>query len=217
MIITVGGIKGGTGKTTIATSLAILFANTGKDVLLVDADQQGTATEIANQRESTLGDPGFTSVQLTGMKVRTDVEKMKSKFEVIIIDAGGRDTASQRAALTVSDMFLVPLAPRSLDFWTVNEVVKLIEEMKPANPELLCFTILNKADSQGKDNDEAREFLQEVSEYLTHLDAPLYNRKAYANAAGTGLAVTEYKPVDKKAIAEMSVLFDTIQQHLVLK
>ena len=38
MIYTLGGIKGGTGKTTIATNLAIMLSRAGRDVLLVDAD-----------------------------------------------------------------------------------------------------------------------------------------------------------------------------------
>jgi chromosome partitioning protein len=45
MIYTIGGIKGGCGKTTIATNLTILMAAEGRDVLLVDADDQETVTD----------------------------------------------------------------------------------------------------------------------------------------------------------------------------
>ena len=40
MIILIGGEKGGTGKTTLATNLATMHALNGKDVLLVDTDKQ---------------------------------------------------------------------------------------------------------------------------------------------------------------------------------
>ena len=44
MIILIGGEKGGTGKTTIATNLASIFKHNGRDVLLVDTDKQGSAS-----------------------------------------------------------------------------------------------------------------------------------------------------------------------------
>lgn len=90
MIITVGGIKGGTGKTTIAVNLGIALALASKDVLLVDADDQGTATDFAalrNQQGETL--VSYTSIQLAGKAVREQVLKLKDKFNWIIIDTGG--------------------------------------------------------------------------------------------------------------------------------
>ena len=38
MIVLIGGEKGGTGKSTIATNLAAYLANRSDDVVLLDAD-----------------------------------------------------------------------------------------------------------------------------------------------------------------------------------
>src|SRR5688572_9284977 len=51
VIITVGGSKGGTGKSTIACHLAVLRATSGKKVLLVDADEQQSAKLFSTQRK----------------------------------------------------------------------------------------------------------------------------------------------------------------------
>ena len=74
MIYTVGGIKGGSGKTTVATNLAVLLNHAGRDVLLVDADDQESATDFTTWRSETLlGNVGYTAVQLSGVNVRREV------------------------------------------------------------------------------------------------------------------------------------------------
>jgi len=46
MIIVISGIKGGSSGTTVATNLAVMRSSYGKDVLLVDADDQETSTDF---------------------------------------------------------------------------------------------------------------------------------------------------------------------------
>lgn len=209
MIFTIGGIKGGSGKTTLAVSLTILLARAGGDVLLVDADNQGTASDFSTWRAETLGNTGYTSVKLSGVAVRNEVLKLKAKYDHIVIDAGGRDTSSQRAAMVVSDVFLVPFAPKSFDMWTLEQVVQLIKEMEIANPNLQSYAILNKVDYNMKDIKEAKDYIEE-SEKFRVLENTLNERKAFANAAAEGLIVMEHKPKNKKAINELQSLFDEI-------
>lgn len=209
MIFTIGGIKGGSGKTTIAVSLTVLLARAGDDVLLVDADNQGTASDFSTWRTETLGNTGYTSIKLSGLAVRNEVLKMKSKYDHIVIDAGGRDTASQRAAMAVSDVFLVPFAPKSFDMWTLEQVEQLVNEMEIANPNLQAYAILNKVDYNKKDIEEGRKYIEE-SEVLKVLQNTLNERKAFANAAAEGLVVMEHKPKNNKAINELQSLFDEI-------
>ena len=212
MIYVVGGIKGGSGKTTVATNLAVALALEGRDVLLVDADEQETATDFSAWRNERLdGNTGYTSVQLTGQAARQELQRLAGKFQHVVIDTGGRDTTSQRAALTVADLYLVPFNPRSFDVWTLEKVTRLIQEIQTVNPKLKCFAFLNRADSRGSDNQDAAEALSDT-EALTYLDAPLGNRKAYSNAAAQGLGVLELHPEDAKASQEFRSLFDAIRQ-----
>ncbi len=210
MIVVVGGIKGGSGKTTVATNLAVMRAAEGHDVLLVDADDQETASDFTVLRNERRADaPSYTSIKLTGPAVRTETLRLREKYEDVIIDTGGRNTTSQRAALTVADMLLVPFVPRSFDVWTLEKVATLVTEMRAANPSLCAHAFLNRTDPRGQDNDEAAEVLKDT-EALTFLDALLGTRKAFGNAAAQGLAVTELKPQDPKAIEEMMTLFQYV-------
>ena len=207
MIIVIGGIKGGSGKTTVATNLAVMRAAQGGDVLLVDADDQETASDFTILRNENLEDgAGYTSIKLTGQAVRTETLHLADKYADIFIDTGGRDTSSQRAALTVADILLVPFVPRSFDVWTLEKVAGLVEEIRIVNPDLKAYVFINRADPSGHDNDEAADLLRET-EGLQFLDAPIGTRKAFGNAAAKGLAVTELRPIDPKAVNEIQILF----------
>jgi len=220
MILVSGGIKGGSGKTTVATNLTIMRALVGRDVLLVDADDQETATDftvLRNERKE--GGAGYTNIKLSGASVRTEVQRLKEKYDDIIIDTGGRDTASQRAALTIADVVLVPFVPRSFDIWTIEKIADLILEIRSVNPELIAYTFINRADPhpKGHDNSDAADVLREV-EGLSYLDVTLVNRKAFGDAAGAGLAVTELSPSNTKAAEEMEQLYKAIfKSNMIIK
>lgn len=209
MILVSGGTKGGCGKTTLATNLAIMRAQSGREVLLVDADDQETATDFTIVRTERLGSSGYTSIKLTGPAVRSETMKLAKKYDDVVIDVGGRDTTSQRAALSIAHVLLVPFVPRSFDVWTLEKVAELVKEIKTINPELRALTFINRADPAGNDNEEAAEVLQDTEE-LIYINAPLGARKAFGKAAAQGLAVTELKPQDDKAVAELETLFQIV-------
>ena len=209
MILVCGGIKGGVGKTTLATSMVVMRSATGRDVLLVDADDQATATDFTALRNETLaekGGAGYTSIQLHGAAVRSEVIKLVPKYDDIVIDVGGRDTAGQRAALLVADIYVVPFLPGSFDVWTLDSVGTLVEEAQAFNDKLRAVCTINRADAKGSDNQDAAEIAGEIPG-LIYINAPLGNRKAFRTAASQGLAVTELKPQDPKAVSELNELF----------
>lgn len=209
MIATVGNVKGGVGKTTLALNLAIALAHRGQDVLLVDGDEQRTALLFTDLRTDLLGQPGYTAVSLQGAALRSQVRQLAPKYDDIVIDVGGRDTGSLRAALTITEVLLIPVQPRSFDVWAVDQVAELVAEAREINGALRAYVVLNAGDAQGRDNEDALSALREV-DGIEVLDVVIGRRKAFPNAAAAGRAVTEYTPKDAKAIEELSRLVDVL-------
>ena len=216
MIYTVGGTKGGTGKSTIATHIAALFAADG-DVLLVDTDETGTSTDFSALRAETSA-AQYTCIQLSDKRVRTEVLRMKDKYPTIVIDCGARDTIAQRAALSITDVYIVPFAPRSYDIWTLEQVCDLIDEAQVFNEQLQAFSLINKADPRGNDNQDAYALLSERSETMKVLGGPIIYRKSFNAAADQGLIVHEYQKAsgeyrDCKAVGEIDSIVRQIDLH----
>ncbi len=210
MILVCGGIKGGVGKTTVATNLAVMRSLSGKDVLLVDADAQGTASGFSAVRDEAMpNSSGLTTIRLVGKAVKTDVERLGKKHDDVIIDVGGQDTIAQRAAMLIADVYIAPFKPSSFDLWAIEDTDSLVADAKGFNENLRAICILNMADSSGKDNLEAAEIVSGMAN-LVFQSTPLGNRKAFRNAASGGLSVVELKPRDEKAISEIEALYNSI-------
>ncbi len=210
VVISFNSIKGGVGKSTMATTFAAWLSSKGHDVLLVDGDDQETASDFTAWREQTLGLTGYTLVNMTGANLRKQVEAMKPKYDHIIIDTGGRDTTSQRAALTVADVSMIPFAPRSFDLWTINKVIAMVEEIQAIRTEpLKVYAFLSRADIRSADNRDVAQALSSFPE-LIYLPYPISNRKAFSNTAGVGLTVFEAEQPDLKAVAEIENLFNHV-------
>lgn len=209
MIVVVGGVKGGTGKTTLATNLCVMRSASGKKVLLVDGDEQKSTSIWANQRDVLGIKTNWSTISLAGKDIYFQVPRMMSDYDDVIIDVGGRETRSLRAAVSIADIFLVPFKPRSLDIWTLGDVKSVISEMRTVNPKMKVYAVINQADSKGLDNEGTLSILKECEE-MKCLDMTIGSRKAFANAASDGLGVIEMKNPDKKAVMEIKELFDFI-------
>lgn len=210
MILTVGNSKGGVGKSTLALNIVISRALSGRDVWLIDADRQGTAQTAIGLRSEAGQQPGIAcSAYPDGPTLRAQVQQQGGKFEDIIIDAGGRDSTALRAALVLSDVLLVPFQPRSLDVWALADIGGLVEEARSVRDGLRALAVLNLADpgETSTDNADAAAAVADFPQF-EYLPTPIRRRKAFANAAGSGLSVLEQRPADKKAVDELRALLN---------
>jgi len=213
MIILCGGEKGGAAKTTIATNFASILAGMSRDVLLVDTDPQGSASDWASTRATQENVVRVGAIQKFGKGLLAEVQDLASRYDDVILDAGGRDSAELRASLAVADVAVLPFQPSHFDLWTVNRAAELIETARGFNQNLVVIAVISRASTHAVANDtaEAKELLQDYQSMIL-ANSVLRDRVAFRRAAGMGLGVVESK-LDEKASLEMQHLFDQVWSY----
>ena len=210
MIVTIGSTKGGVGKSTLAINAAIARTISGRRVWLIDADRQGTSYLTMQARTQGGHLPLIPCDHLHDWKqLEARISAEAGNFDDVLIDVGGYDNAAFRVALLLSNRLVIPTAPRAFDLWTLDDVQAVIDVVKPKNPALDVRVMLSCADTVGSDNNAAAQALSQHSG-MTYQDTPVTRRKSIAAASAMGLSVLEYKPKDKKAIAEIEALTNAI-------
>lgn len=207
-ILIAGGIKGGIGKSTLAANLAVLAARSGQEVLLVDADpQETTATWAAARSEQTSDLAPVTTVSIVGRQIRDELRRLSEKYGVVIVDAGARDTSTQRSALSVANLVLLPFPPRGPDLWTLDAVAQTVSDVRSINEGLRAIAFVNRADPIGSDNAEAEAAFAEHGEVIEAAPLRIGNRKGIATSHLMGLGACEAQRPDAKAVAELDALY----------
>lgn len=213
MIIVVASEKGGTGKTTISTNLAVVRAQNASDVLLVDADTQGSAMDFTTVREEEGHEPQLTSSSITGRGIGAELRKLSHKFDDIIVDVGGRDSSTLRSAILAADVLVIPFLPSQFDAWSIERMDEMVGEVKQLNETLQTVVFLNKVDTNPRValSDEAIMLAQNLKN-LNFSNITVGYRVAFRRSVAEGLAVTELKKskTDPKAVAEIKELYKEV-------
>ncbi len=211
MIILVGGEKGGTGKSTLAINLAVMHAQKKKDILIVDADKQGTTSQWASQRDENEITPRISCIQKFGKQIHIEVQALSEKYETIIIDAGGRDSVELRASMLVADLFLTPIRASQSDAWTLDHLENLVTDAQLINPELKTLIIINQAPTNPSitEVNEIKELLSDF-DHFTQAKSIIRDRITFRHSFKDGLGISETQPKDKKAVKEMQLLFKEV-------
>ena len=208
MILLLGGEKGGTGKTTLAVNLAVILARTGKDVLLIDTDKQGSTNFWSSIRDESGALPRIPCVQKFGKGLAKDVIDLSGRYEELIIDAGGRDSMELRYSLGVADKVIIPCQPTQFDLVTLNQMDTLVEQAQTLNRNLIASVVINRASTNPSvsDAEEARELILEFN-HLNLIESILRERVSFQRSVREGLSVIEVPQPDRKAVTEINCLF----------
>ena len=113
--------KGGVGKTTLATNLAMSLAQQGQRVFLIDADSQGSALDWSAARKNELV---FPVVGVPRDTLHREIDALAAPYDWVIIDGPPRVHTVAKSAIAASDIVLIPVQPSPYDVWAAKEVVQ---------------------------------------------------------------------------------------------
>ena len=201
MIVLVGNQKGGCGKSTIAVNLCAELAARGQDVVLVDADRQGTAATWATDRAEHTDLPVVHCVQKFD-NIRNTLLDLDGRYDHVVVDAAGRDSRELRTGMTAAHVLLAPMRPSQPDLDTLATLQGVIAQAKDLNPELTVCAVLTMAPSNPvvREVDEARAYLRDYPE-VRLLATVIGDRKVYRDAISAGHGVVELD--NRKAVDEV--------------
>ncbi len=210
-IITVGNTKGGVGKTTIATHLACMLAKDNK-VLLIDADTQKSASDFYTIRSQNEDVPQITCVSITTPTIHKAVKDFDN-YDVIIIDAGGRDSKVFRSAILACYHFIIPTMPSQYDLWATQVTLEALDEARSLKDDIQAYFLLNRVGPGTNIAGDAKKVLKgKCSKYeVKLLKSILHNRVLFNSVVGSGLLVTEEQPKSKASLEIQAVLKELLK------
>ena len=201
-IVSVIQLKGGAGKSTVATNLAAMLAEKGK-TLLIDADHpQYTAESWYVMR---------CKAELEGnlrLETATDEYNLaavfkaadRSNYEYIVIDGPPRIATATSFMMGMSDLVIIPVNVSRADIWSTFDTEELVKAEREVRPNFKVRLLLNRfRDFTNSAHEIAAEAKKELT--IPIMKTTLGFRVAYPDALGEGLCVDELR--DARATEEI--------------
>jgi chromosome partitioning protein len=192
-ILAIVGQKGGSGKTTLALSLAVAAHQSGRRAAVIDLDPQATATTWYDRRSEQ--PPVVISVQPARL-VRGLQSAQDSGTELLIIDTPPRVEQAALSAVRAAQLVLIPCRPATFDLDTVAVTLELVRLAGGQAPPILA-AVLNGVSPVGDERAQATQVLRELG--LTVCPTAFGQRKAFALSGASGQSAQEFAPTGKAA------------------
>lgn len=206
-IIAVLNQKGGAGKTTTSTNLAVALQQAGSKVLLIDSDPQGSARDWNEAN-------GGELLPVVGMDRETlpaDLKAIQGGYDFVIIDGAPQIAKLAAAAVKVADLVLIPVQPSPFDIWAASDLVELVkarQEVTDGQP--VAAFLISRAITNTKLSGEINEALEEYG--FPVLKNGTTQRVIYPTTASSGETV--FSQPGNPAIAEIEAIAEEILEML---
>ena len=211
-VIGVIQVKGGVGRSTIATNIAGVMALKNKTAL-IDCDMpQGTSASWYSIREQQGKTGSLTAATAKDHKeLVQQVERLSADHQLIIIDCPPRIAEITRAALILSDLCLIPIGASAPEIWATSDLLTTIEEAKKIKPAVDARLIWNRYRATTSSAQELSTAVH-IGLGLAELKTKIGMRVAYSDALARGMTVLEW--TDKAARDEIGQIATEVAQIL---
>ena len=177
--------KGGSGKTTLALTLAVAVEQASRTAVVLDIDSQATACKWSARRAADT--PLVLAVQparLPGALATTAAHDV----DVVVIDTPARSEHAALEAARVADLVIIPCRPQLYDLETIPETLQVLSLAGGVS----AVVVLSGVAARGPRTDQARTAL--TSSGLRVCPATLGYRAVVGDAGALGLTATEFQP-----------------------
>jgi chromosome partitioning protein len=198
--------KGGTGKTTIAVSLAVEAAGRGLSVVVIDLDPQASACRWSDRR----GEDAPAVIDAQPSRLPQALAKAaQAGVDLAIVDTPARVEQAAAEAAKAADLVLIPCKPSIWDLETLQTTMELVGPRVRRAP----LVVMNAVPGQGTRAIQAAEAIRGMG--LELCPSSLGQRVAFEYAAQLGRSAAEYEP-DGKAASEIRGIYLSIGRLLDL-
>lgn len=197
--------KGGVGKTTLASALAVRAVADGKRVALVDLDPTESLAAWLGRR----ADPGlalFHGADRASEAIEALEQTERPDF--VFIDTPPSHLKVIRDAIESVDLAIIPLRPGALDLIGSEDAVAIALE---AEASFLC--VFNDVDTRWGGLDAARRYLVDADPPVPIAETVITHRAAYFAAMASGKSGPEVGR-DGKAADEIDALWAEVKAAL---
>jgi cellulose biosynthesis protein BcsQ len=198
--------KGGGGKTTFAWQLGNVWSASGRKVLLIDTDPQGTLSIFYAKRQEKGSMEGI-SESLGRLDAR--LKRVRAEdWDFIVIDTPGR-LAELGPAIRAADLIVSPIQPAGADYAAFSETVSAVTEYKRENR---IFAIPNRVKTQTQASD-CRRTLAAILQGRGHLlQDQVGDWVGMSKYTLQGLSIVDHLDADGKERILMSAIADKIEE-----
>ncbi len=215
MIIAVTGTKGGTGKTTISTNIAIGLMQQGKSVSIIDTDEgQFSVLDWSSNRPEEL--PTVSVLKVPTEKIGAMAREQAKHYDVVILDGRATQTEGTDRLSAAADIIIVPVKPSEFDIRAFEKYFERYKTVKAISDDvgkkIEAFALRSDVKKGTKGEKELVELLEFIKEQnpgkLRTFETTIYDREIYKQCAGYGTGVAEEN--NKAAKQEMGQLINEI-------